>query len=240
MAIFGAKRDLSPRRVLEIDVAQMAALAERQLSDAIASFERRDPSLAKIVMAADLRIDAAHQHIEEHAVRILEEKRLTGVKLREVFIAVKVAGELERIGDLAKNTAKRLLVVSQEPPIDSVASGIVRMGRQCLVQFSDVLDAYSNRDVRAAQAVWGADDNIDELYNSLFEEILTAMMRDPKHVNGCTHLVFIAKNFERVGDHATNIAEALHFLVTGDQVAGARPKGDETATTAVPLPNEVV
>ena len=155
--------------------------------------------------------------------------------LRAVMSAMKVAAELERVGDLAKNVAKRTLVVSLERPTGSLAA-VARMGRASLRQISDVLDAYLNRDAAAARAIWGGDDDLDELYNSVFREILLAMMQDSTQVNASTHLVFIAKNFERVGDHATNIAETAYFLVTGARLDEERPKGDDTASTVVSPP----
>jgi phosphate transport system protein len=149
---------------------------------------------------------------------------------------MKVAGDLERIGDLAKNVAKRTLVVSREKPVKPYA-GVARMGRASLRQMADILNAFSSRNLLAAKAVWGGDDELDELYNSVFAEILAAMMEEPQAVSACTHLVFIAKNFERVGDHATNIAEAIHFLITGSALAASgRPKGDQTASIAVKAP----
>jgi len=157
--------------------------------------------------------------------------------LREVMTIMKVTGELERVGDLAKNIAKRTLVVSREAPARPTL-GVARMGRASLRQFSDILNAYSTRNLDAAKAVWGGDDELDELYNSVFQEIMLAMMADSETVNACTHLVFIAKNFERVGDHATNIAEAIHFLVTGSPLVESRPKGDETSTITVAPPQQ--
>ena len=228
---------LAPLRALEVDITQMGALAEAQLNDAINAFERRDVALAEAVMRGDARIDDAHQEIEKQVVSILGDGPLAPTDLRTTISAMKVAAEVERVGDLAKNTAKRTLVISREP-LTSVVAGIARMGRQSLLQFSHVLDAYSARSLSAAKAVWGADDDIDELYNSLFHDTLTAMMRDPAQINACTHLVFISKNYERVGDHATNIAEVLHFLVTGELLVDDRPKGDVTATTAVAPPGE--
>ena len=222
-------------RALDVEVSQMGALAETQLNNAITAFERHDLGLAAQVVSDDARIDAAHHHIEQDAIAILGSERLEGVGLREVLAAIKISSELERIGDLAKNVAKRTRVVTEEPSTAAVCNGTARMGRQSLLLFSDVLDAYSARNLKGARAVWGADDNIDEMYNSLFQETLTAMTMDSAQVSACTQLVFIAKNFERVGDHATNIAEILHFLVTGDLLHDPRPKGDETAVTSVAL-----
>lgn len=222
---------------LEIDLAQMAGLVESHLAEAITAFERRDISIAEKVIKADLRIDEMHQAIERKVIAILQKGPFDAAALREIMTHMKIAGDLERIGDLAKNVAKRTLVVSREPPPKPFA-GVARMGRVSLQQIVDILNAFSRRDLAAARAVWGGDDELDELYNSVFREILLSMMEDPSRVNACTHLVFIAKNFERVGDHATNIAEAIHFLVTGSTMSQDRPKGDETSVTTVRAPSK--
>lgn len=227
----------NPMRSLEIELTQMAAQVEAQLNRAITAFERRDIASAEGVVLSDAKIDKLHTQIERRVMAIIGTGGLKEHALREVMAAMKVAGELERVGDLAKNVGKRTLVISRERP-PKAASGVTRMGRASLRQISDILTAYSARNVTAAQAVWRGDDGLDELYNSVFHEILLEMMDDSSAVNACTHLVFIAKNYERVGDHATNIAEALHFLVTGDFIDGMRPKGDDTAVTAVALPPE--
>lgn len=222
---------------LEIDLAQMAGLVESHLAEAITAFERRDISIAEKLIKADLRIDEMHQAIERKVIALLQKGPFDAAALREIMTHMKIAGDLERIGDLAKNVAKRTLVVSREPPPKPFA-GVARMGRASLQQIVDILNAFSRRDLAAARAVWGGDDELDELYNSVFREILLAMMEDPSRVNACTHLVFIAKNFERVGDHATNIAEAIHFLVTGSTMSQDRPKGDETSVTTVRAPSK--
>ena len=224
-----------PMRSLEIELTQLAAQVEAQLSRAITAFERRDVATAEAVVSADEKIDGLHIQIERRVMKVLEEGGLDEKGLREVMATMKVAGELERVGDLAKNVGKRTLVISRERP-SKAASGVTRMGRASLRQIADILTAYSSRNIVAARAVWGGDDDLDELYNSVFREILQEMMEDSTAVNACTHLVFIAKNYERVGDHATNIAEALHFLVTGDFIDGVRPKGDDTAVTSVAPP----
>lgn len=224
-------------RGLSIDIAQMAGLVESHLAEAIAAFERRDIAAAEKLIVADERIDAYHHAIETKVMALLGEGPFPTPVLREIMTYMKVSGELERVGDLAKNVAKRSLVVSREKPLRP-AAGVTRMGRASLRQIADILNAFTARDLVAAKAVWGGDDELDELYNSVFREILLTMMEDPGNVNGCTHLVFIAKNFERVGDHATNIAEAIHFLLTGAALAHERPKGDETSLTAVPRPDK--
>jgi phosphate transport system protein len=154
------------------------------------------------------------------------------VDLRATLAAIKIANELERIGDLAKNIGKRALVLNREPPI-RLTQSLARMGRQCLAQMKMVLDAYSDRDAEAARNVWRHDEEIDELYNSLFRELLTYMMEDPRTIGLCTHLLFIAKNIERAGDHATNIAETVYHMVTGSYMRIERPKADMTSTTPI-------
>ena len=153
--------------------------------------------------------------------------------LRATLASIKIASELERIGDYGKNIGKRALVLNREPPI-RLTQSLARMGRQALTQLHAVLDAYSARDAQAAQNVWLHDDEIDELYNSLFRELLTYMMEDPRTIGLCTHLLFIAKNIERAGDHATNIAETVYHLVTGNYLRIDRPKADMTTSTQLP------
>jgi phosphate transport system protein len=144
-----------------------------------------------------------------------------------------MASELERIGDLAKNIAKRAIVLNREQPI-RLTQSLARMGRQVLAQLKQVLDAYARRDLAGAQAVWKQDGEIDEIYNSLFRELLTYMMEDPRTIGLCTHLLFVAKNIERAGDHCTNVAETVYYMVSGDHLAADRPKADVTSETSVP------
>lgn len=223
-------------RTLDIELSQMAALVEKQLAAAIDAFERRDVLSAEHIIEADKRIDVLHAGIEEKVMLALDAMALRPARLREIIMAMKVAGELERVGDLAKNVAKRTLVVSREAYVRP-SMGVTRMGRAALRQFSDMLNAFHAKNLEAAVVVWGGDDEIDELYNSVFQEIILEMMEDAARINACTQMVFIAKNFERVGDHATNIAEALHYCITGAPLALDRPKGDETSMTAVTPPD---
>jgi phosphate transport system protein len=235
MAIAGKPRASDRLDGLEIDLAHMAGQVESQLAETVAAFERRDVALAERLIAADARADAFHQAIEAKVMRLLAAGPHDEKTLREIMSCMKVSSELERVGDLSKNVSERTLVVSRERPPRPYA-GVARMGRASLRQISDILNALSARDLNAAKAVWGGDDDLDALYNSVFREILEAMMENPLDINAGTHLVFIAKNFERVGDHATNIAEALHFLLTGSALASERPKGDETSLTVVKGP----
>ncbi|MEM8772041.1 MAG: phosphate signaling complex protein PhoU [Pseudomonadota bacterium] len=235
MAIHADRYSLAALRLLETELSRMAALVENQLQAAISAFERRDIAAAESLIENDHRIDLYDRDIEMRAVALLTGQALPVEAVREVTTLMKLSGELERVGDLAKNVAKRTLVISREASTSPIL-GVVRMGRASLRQFADILNAYATRNVDAAIAVWSGDDELDELYNSVFQEILFAMMEDPMRVNACTHLVFMAKNFERVGDHATNIAEAIHFLVNGELIMETRPKGDETSTTRVAPP----
>ena len=214
-------------------VAQMGGLAEAQFANAIEAIAKRDGKLAEAAIGSDERVDRIQQTIEEQALKLLALRQPMAVDLRATLAAIKIANELERIGDLAKNIGKRALVLNREPPI-RLTQSLARMGRQSLAQLKMVLDAYSDRDAEAARNVWRHDEEIDELYNSLFRELLTYMMEDPRTIGLCTHLLFIAKNIERAGDHATNIAETVYHMVTGSFMRLDRPKADVTSTTPIP------
>ena len=214
-------------------VAQMGGLTEAQLGNAIEAIAKRDTRLAADAVGSDDRIDQLQQTVEDLALRVLALRQPMAVDLRSTLGAIKIASELERIGDLAKNIGKRALILNREPPI-RLTQSLARMGRQALAQLKAVLDAYSDRDAEAAKAVWSRDEEIDELYNSLFRELLTYMMEDPRTIGLCTHLLFIAKNIERCGDHATNVAETVFHIVTGNYLRYERPKADDTSSTPVP------
>ena len=219
---------------LAASVAQMGGLAEAQLADAIEAIGKRDTALAESAVGGDKQIDQLQQTIEGQAMKLLALRQPMAVDLRETLAAIKIASELERIGDLAKNIAKRAIVLNREPPI-RLTQSLARMGRQALAQLKLVLDAYSDRDSGAAEAVWRQDGEIDETYNSLFRELLTYMMEDPRTIGLSTHLLFVAKNIERTGDHATNIAEVVYHMVRADHLAADRPKADTTSETNVPF-----
>ncbi|HXJ03382.1 MAG TPA: phosphate signaling complex protein PhoU [Micropepsaceae bacterium] len=213
-------------------VAQMGGLAEAQFANAIEAVAKRDAKLAESAIGSDERVDRIQQTVEDQALRLLALRQPMAVDLRTTLAAIKIAYELERVGDLAKNIGKRALVLNREPPI-RLTQSLARMGRQSLSQLKAVLDAYSDRDAEAAKSVWRHDEEIDELYNSLFRELLTYMMEDPRTIGLCTHLLFIAKNIERAGDHATNIAETVYHMVTGTYLRIDRPKADLTSTTSI-------
>jgi phosphate transport system protein len=208
------------------EVARMGGLAEAATNEALNAVARRDSDLAQNVIARDPKIDAAQREVERRAVKLFALRQPMASDLRVVLTAWRTATELERVGDLAKNIAKRALILNQAEPIQLTRS-VDRMGRIAAEHLRRVLDAYADRDVKAAIAVWQSDDNIDAHYNSLFRELLTYMIEDPRTITSCTHLLFIAKNIERIGDHSTNVAEHIHYLVTGEEIASQRPRADE-------------
>jgi phosphate transport system protein len=213
-------------------IARMGGLAETQLARAVEALERRDGELAAKVVEDDRAIDELEHEIDIASVRMLALRQPMAADLRSVIAALKISSDLERIGDYAANVAKRSIALSQAPLI--AATGVVpRMARLAQAMIKDVLDSYGLRDVDRAVAVWHRDQEIDDMYTGLFRELLTYMMEDPRNIGPCTHLLFIAKNIERIGDHATNIAETVHFMVTGKRLWEARPKGDTTAYAVV-------
>lgn len=215
------------------EVELMGGLAESAFNDALASVVRRDTALAQIVIERDLKIDASQREVERRAIKLFALRQPMASDLRHVLSAWKIANELERIGDLAKNIAKRALIVNQSEPLALIKS-LDRMGRIASAHLKQVLDSYATRNVQAAIAVWFQDEDIDAHYNSMFRELLTYMMEDARTISACAHLLFIAKNIERIGDHSTNIAETVHFLVTGEEIATERPKADAIAAERQP------
>lgn len=209
--------------------ARMGGLAESQLKAAIDAIVKRDSTLAEQTIAGDVKVDELGAEIETRAVRLLALRQPVADDLRLVIAAIKITPDLERIGDLAKNLAKRALVLNRAEPM-RITQGLAAMGRQALSQLTQVLNAYSSRDSTLAREVRQKDGAIDEMYNSLFRELLTYMMEDPRTIGLCTHLLFVAKNLERIGDHATNIAESIIFAIEGRYLTEERPKSDVTST----------
>jgi len=216
-------------------IAQMGGLAEDQFGKSIDALSSSDRQLAEKVIASDEKIDRLEKDLEERAIKLIAKRQPMAADLRAIIVAIRISSDLERIGDLAKNIAKRTLAVD-EPPPRSVNAGMNRMAELALEQLSDVLDAYARLDVDKAQEVWVKDSRIDALYNSVFRELLTYMMEDARTIGMCTHLLFGAKNIERIGDHTTNIAENIHYLITGGAPKGERPKEDATSITPVQPP----
>jgi phosphate transport system protein len=218
-------------------IAEMGGLAERQISDAVDALNRRDAALAQSVILTDTRIDNLQREIEEKAILTIARRQPMAVDLRDVVSALRVSNDLERIGDLAKNIAKRVEVLDSELNLQKVMRGVEHMTELVLTQIKDVLDAYARRDVAKAVQVWRGDEEVDAVNNSLFRELLTYMMEDPRNISVCIHLLFCAKNIERMGDHATNIAETIYYMVEGQVLPDERPKGDNTSTTNIPYRN---
>jgi len=208
---------------LNEEVVTMGGLAEAQLQDALTALVRRDAALADAVIQRDERIDAVQREIERRVVKLLALRQPVADDLRAVLAAMKLAAEIERVGDLAKSTARRVTYLQQTEPVQLTRS-VERMGKMAGQLLRGVLDAYANRDRKLAINVWFRDENLDEHYNSVFREIITFMMEDPRMITACTHLHFIAKNIERIGDHCTNMAEVVHFLATGEDILSERPK----------------
>ena len=211
---------------LAADVARMGGLAEAGVSDAIDTVTRRDLSVVQTVIERDLKLDALDAEIERRSIRLIALRQPVAQDLRRTVAAMKIAQNLERIGDLAKNIAKRGAVLADSEPITPLTRSIERMGRLVATRLKDVLDAYTSNDLERAVAVWSQDDEVDEHYDSLFRELLTYMMGDPRTITAGAHLLFIAKNLERIGDHATNIAEIVHYQISGEDLPAERPKWD--------------
>ena len=213
---------------LTAEVARMGGLAEAQVADAIESVARRDVALGRAVIERDHKLDALHREIEKKAIRLIALRQPVASDLRKTLSAMKLAVDLERTGDLAKNIAKRGLVLAEGEPMQVLTRSIERMGKLVSMRLRDVLDAYAAAEIDRAVAVWNTDDEVDEHYNALFRELLTYMMGDPRTITACTHLLFMAKNLERIGDHATNVAETIHYEITGDEMLGERPRWTPT------------
>ena len=213
-------------------VSRMGGLAEAQLDKAINALQSRDSALAEEVIEADVKIDALQYEVEELALRMIALRQPMAADLRETVAALKIAPLIERIGDYAKNVAKRAIALNQIPPVKPLFT-IPRMGRMVREMLKDVLDAFANQDIDKAREVWLADQEVDEMHDSLFREMLTYMMEDPRNITPCTHLLFAARNIERMGDLTTNVAEVIHFQVTGTPLAGERPKVDDASVTII-------
>ncbi len=211
-------------------VSRMGGLCETQIAAAVDALVTRNVEAARLVVADDARIDALESEAEALSVRIIALRAPLADDLREIVAALKIAGVLERIGDYAKNIAKRAGALAQSPPIEPVVI-VPEMARAVISMIKDVLDAYVDRDVELARAVCERDRRVDDFYTSLFRSLLTFMMENPQFITPSTHLLFVAKNLERIGDHATSVGEMVYFAVTGDHLS-ERLKSDDTATFA--------
>jgi phosphate transport system protein len=216
-------------------VAEMGGMAEKQIADAVAALTKRDTALAQRVIVLDSSIDALQHEIEERAILTIARRQPMAMDLREIIGALRVSNDLERIGDLAKNIAKRVVALDGEFWPNRVIRGVQHMTDLVLGQLKRVLDSYAQHDVTLALEVWRGDEEVDAVNNSLFRELLTYMMEDPRNITFCTHLLFCAKNIERMGDHATNIAETVYYIAEGRPLPEERPKGDNTSFATLPL-----
>lgn len=208
-------------------IAEMGGLAEVQLAAAIEALVQRDAEKAAAVVAADRRIDALEAQVDQHTISLLARRQPMARDLREIVGGLKAASMIERIGDYAKNIAKRTAAIAEVTPVPSVQT-VARLGQLSQAMIKDVLDAYLGRDSAKADAVRLRDRELDALHTAIFRELLTYMMEDPRSISACTHLLFVAKHLERIGDHATNLAEIVHFLVTGEMPIDQRPREDES------------
>ncbi len=215
-------------------VAEMGGLAERAIADSVDALASRDTGLASTVIQRDEAIDDLQRDIEEKAILTIARRQPMAIDLREVIGALRVCNDLERIGDLAKNIAKRVVDITGDLPSPTIIRGLEHMSELVLAQLKQVLDSYATRNLSNALAVWKGDEEIDSLCTSLFRELLTYMAEDPSSISLCIHLMFSAKNIERMGDHATNIAETVHYMVEGRPLTAERPKGDTTTFATVP------
>lgn len=222
-------RDLE---AIQAQIMKMGGLVENAIQEAAISLETRDEERAEKVRKADKAIDALEELINEEAARVIALRAPIAVDLRLVLSVIKVSANLERIGDYAKNLAKRTSVLSQMAPVDDSAAALRRMAKEVERMLKDALDSYVNRDAELAQDVIDRDTDVDQMYNALFREFLTFMMEDPRNITACMHLHFIAKNIERMGDHVTSIAEQVVYLVTGTIPDEERNKADETSVKA--------
>ena len=208
-------------------IAEMGGIAESMLSNSITALVKGDTVLAQRVIATDPRLDALEREVEEKATLTIAKRQPMAIDLRAIVSAIRIASDLERIGDLAKNVGKRVVAIDGQFAPQKIVGGVVHISDLALDRMKRVLDAYAQRDDAAAMDVWRHDEEIDNLYNSLFRELLTYMMEDPRNIGFCAHLLFCAKNIERIGDHATNIAETIHYLITGEAISVDRRRASD-------------
>ena len=214
-------------------VAAMGGHAERMVEEAVAALVNADKRLAQKVISDDSVLDEGQRDIDDRAIVMLARRQPLAGDLREIIGAIRISADLERVGDLGKNVAKRVAAVSSLAQPPSLLRGVESLTDQALTQLKEVLDVYASRSVEKIAFMRDRDDQIDAMYTSLFRELLTYMMEDPRNITPCTHLLFCAKNIERIGDHATNIAETIYHIVTGEQMPPERPKEDKSHRIAV-------
>ncbi|MTI18763.1 phosphate signaling complex protein PhoU [Rhodobacteraceae bacterium RKSG542] len=219
-------------------VVEMGGLAEALSRDAVHALITNDVETARKVIEADKRLDAMQADLENLCISIIARRQPVASDLREVIAAMRVSNDLERVGDLAKNVAKRALAIETSLKAMELGVGVEHMSELALNQLKDTLDAYTTGDERTLKAVQLRDKEVDALYTSIFRQLLTYMMEDPRNISMCAHLLFCAKNIERIGDHATNIAENIYYMFTGNHLPVERPKTDELDVGRQNVPTE--
>jgi phosphate transport system protein len=219
-------------------VVDMGAAVASQVEGAAEALRTRDLELARRVIAADKTVDTFQIRIEDLVIAMIAKRQPLAVDLRETIATLKIATDLERMGDLAKNNAKRVIAMRDQARPLPMGAHLDSLAERVKEQLSRVMQAYARRDRDLARQVWTSDTHIDALHSALFRELLTYMMEDPRSISYCTHLLFCGKNLERIGDHATNIAENVHYVVTGGFPTGDRPKGDNPTTPRMSPPAE--
>ncbi len=202
-------------RFLMEKISQMGGHAESMVAQSVNALARGDKQLAKSVIKQDSTLDHLQREVDDHAVLLIAKRQPMAQDLREIIGAMRIASDLERIGDLGTNMARRVAEIDDVIQPKRLMRGLQHLTTLALQQLKDVLDAYVNMDVEQAQKVWCADNEVDAVYGSLFRELLTYMMEDPRNITMCTHLLFCAKNIERIGDHATNLSETILYVVKG-------------------------
>ncbi|ACM35341.1 MULTISPECIES: phosphate signaling complex protein PhoU [Rhizobium/Agrobacterium group] len=214
-------------------ISEMGGLAEQMVGESVRALVNSDAALAQKVISDDVIMDNAEREVGDKAIVTIAKRQPMAADLREIIGALRIASDLERVGDLGKNNAKRVMAVQGTGVPRKLARGIEHLSELAMTQLKEVLDVYTTRSAEKAKSIRDRDEEIDAIYTSLFRELLTYMMEDPRNITTCTHLLFCAKNIERIGDHATNIAETIYYMATGAQPEGERPKDDTTTAFGV-------
>lgn len=215
-------------------LSEMGGIAEVMVADSVTALVNADIALAQRVISEDLLLDTAEREIYDRAVVLIAKRQPVASDLREIIGSIRIASDLERVGDLGKNIAKRVIAVHTMAQPKKLVRGLEHLAELALTQLKEVLDAFATRSPELANSIRERDEEIDAIYTSLFRELLTYMMEDPRNITACTHLLFCAKNIERIGDHATNVAETVFYVATGEQMSAERPKDDDTANVVAP------
>jgi phosphate transport system protein len=220
-------------KFLQRRISEMGGLAEQMVSESVQALVTGDLALAQKLISDDVILDTGEREIGDAAVVTIARRQPVAADLREIMGSIRIAADLERVGDLAKNIGKRVIAVQGTGVPRKLARGLEHLSELASVQLKEVLDVSSRRSAEKAKSIRDRDEEIDAIHTSLFRELLTYMMEDPRNITTCTHLLFCAKNIERIGDHATNIAETIYYMTTGSQPEGERPKDDNTSTMGV-------